>query len=152
MASGKPAANSPLSPEERKSLTELYGKALEGFDKTIVVTASGALVLSVTFLHDIAPNPNATSWTSLWIGWCCLILSLGVMIVSMLTGQQALEAALGESASKTSVFTTITTGLNLTSAIFLIGGLVGLAWFAQANVFAQKVPAVSGPIPCTSVR
>jgi len=141
-----------LTAEERKSLTELYGKALEGFDKTIVTTASGSLVLSVTFLHDIAPNPPPGSWTTLWLGWCFLVLSLAVMILSMLSGQRALEAALAETEDKTSVFTTLTTGLNLTSAIFLILGLVGLAWFAASNVFAPKPMSSNAPTPCASVR
>lgn len=137
------ASRQPLSPDERKALIELYGKALEGFDKAIVVTSSGALVLSVTFLHDIAPKPPPGSLTSLWLGWIGLVLSLSLMIISMLTGQKALEDALAE--NKTAVFTTVTTWLNLASAVCLIIGLCGLAWFAQTNVFATQWPAAAAP-------
>lgn len=140
----------PLSAEERNSLIELYGKALEGFDKAIIVTSSGALVLSVTFLHDIAPKPPPGSLTTLWLGWIGLVLSLSLMIISMLTGQRALEDALAE--NKTAVFTHVTTWLNLLSAICLIVGLGGLAYFAQTNVFATQWPSAGSPTPCASSR
>lgn len=149
VASAK-VARTTLSDEERKSLIELYGKSLEGFDKAVVVTSSGALVLSVTFLHDIAPKPPPDSLTTLWLGWIGLVLSLSLMIISMLTGQRALEDALAE--NKTAVFTTVTTWLNLLSAICLIVGLGGLAYVAQTNVFVNQWPAPALPPPCTGLR
>lgn len=133
-----------MSAEERRSLIELYGKALEGFDKTIVAVSSGAMVLSVTFLHDLAPKPTTASMIPLWVGWGGLLLCLVLIIISMLTGQRALELALEERKEVTR-FSTITTWLNVTSAIALILGLGGLAGFAHVNMFQSDAAIAPGP-------
>jgi hypothetical protein len=121
------------SASERRALVELYGKSLEGFDRTIVTVSAGSLALSITFLKDIAAHPTPGSTSSLLAGWTSLILSLGLIVVSMLSGQQALEAALAER-NDAERLTSRTTWLNVSSMVFLLIGFAGLANFARLNL------------------
>jgi hypothetical protein len=123
-----------LDAAERASLEELYGKALEGFDRSIVTISGGALAISVTFVHEVAPNPVQSSFTALWIGWIGLALSLSFIVVSMLTGHKSLEDAL--EGKELTGYTGVTTFFNIAAAAMMVGGLLGLAWFAQDNMFA----------------
>lgn len=139
----------PLTAEERKSATDGYNKALESFEKSIITIAGGGLVLSTTFVHDMAPHPVPESASALMTGWVCLILSLTLIVASMLTGHRALELYLEEN-SRTD-YTTATTILNISSAVFLVIGLSGLGWFAQQNMFAPQA-MTSAPAPITSAH
>jgi hypothetical protein len=120
---------------ERKALIELYGKALENFDRAVVVISGGALAVSVTFLEKLAPHPVVASLNRLWIGWIGLAISLSSIILSMLAGHRALEDAL-EGKGLTN-FTTLTTVLNFVAGVALVVGLLGLAAFAATNAFAS---------------
>jgi hypothetical protein len=122
----------PLSPEERKAVTDLYGKALESFDRTMVTVTGGALVLSTTFFRNVTPNPVPSSATWLWIGWGALVGSLVIVVLSMLTGHLAIEADLAERETK---WGAVTSALNFLSVVALVIGLSGLVWFAKANAF-----------------
>ena len=121
--------------EPGDAIVDLYGKALEGFDRSIVALTGGAIVLSVTFVHDVAPKPITSSLFWLWLGWGSLLFSLTCIIGSMLTGHKAIEETMETGQIKS--FTAATTALNIASAIGLIVGLFGLAYFAQANLFAN---------------
>jgi hypothetical protein len=134
-----------LTPEERAAVTELYGKALESFDRLLVMISGGALVLSLTFLHNLAPRPLASTAFWLWVGWGGLVLSLVLIVSSMLTGHKAIEHAL-ENSGRTD-YSTATTVLNITSVAFLVAGLIGLVMFAQRNMFASACPDTITPPP-----
>jgi hypothetical protein len=142
------ANGSEPSGAERASLVELYGKALEGFDRSIVTISGGAFAISVTFVHEVAPNPVESSFTALWIGWIGLALSLTFIVISMLTGHRALEDALG--GKELTEFTAVTTFFNVAAAAMMVAGLLGLAWFAQDNMFSK--PQVTKPAPLPSVK
>jgi len=123
---------------ERKGLVELYGKSLESFERTIVTVSSGALALSITFLHDVTPTPLPSSLSTLWWGWGGLLGSLGMMILSMPLGHWLLERALEKKDSKTLL--RLVTVMNVSSVVLLLMGFGFLARFAQVNMFAAKPP------------
>lgn len=134
------AAPRTLSPEDRKDAQDSYREALLSYDKTIVTVSSGALALSITFLHDLASNPLPSTAVWLWVGWGGLLGSLLVIIFSMLTGHVALERHLKEVPGNW--FTGLTTWLNIVAAVGLLVGFFGLAQFAKANMFAPKADPV----------
>jgi hypothetical protein len=139
---------------ERKGLIEMYGKALESFDRAVLAVAGGGLAISVTFLHDVAPHPVGRSLLWLWIGWIGLALSLSSIIASMLTGHRALEDALR--GGKITKFTGYTTALNIAAGLTVVVGLLSLAGFAQINMFDAErtvtTPQAAAPSPCASSR
>ncbi len=132
----------PPEDPDRKENIGLYKAALESFDKTMVSVAGGALAVSITFIHELAPTPLAESKVALWIGWGGLMLSLGLIIISMLTGHEAIERKLAEDAARPDKWwTDATTKLNVGSVVALLVGFIGLAYFAETNMFAPKAPA-----------
>jgi hypothetical protein len=56
----------------------------------------GALVLSITFLDRIAPNPDPSSRPFLIVSWGLLLLSLFSTLSAMLISQRAFDDHLGE--------------------------------------------------------
>ena len=75
--------------EERKSLIEFKFEESRLFDKAILTLAAGALGLSLTFVRQIAPEPD--SWTKpiLAASWGSFSLSLLCTLISFLTSQYA---------------------------------------------------------------
>ena len=75
--------------EERKSLIEFKFEEARLFDKAILTLAAGALGLSLTFIRQIAPQPD--SWTKpiLAASWGSFSLSLLITLISFLTSQYA---------------------------------------------------------------
>jgi len=66
-----PGLNDPL--EQRKLFLE-RAKLFREHIQNVLTLATGALVLSITFLHDIAPNPVDRG--SLRIAWKLLVLAV----------------------------------------------------------------------------
>jgi hypothetical protein len=62
------------------------GEALQSqanqFDKAILTLAAGALALSLTFIKDIAPHPDALTVCLLAGSWICFISSVAMTLVS----------------------------------------------------------------------
>ena len=134
----EPAVAATSDDEDRKATLDIYKQALEGYDRTIVTISSGALALSITFLHDVVANASASSACWLWWGWGGLLGSLAVIIISMLTGHVAVERYLAEVDLGWSV--KATTALNIIAAVALLVGFGGLATFAKVNMFGKKEP------------
>lgn len=92
----QPRKNVPLPREEyldlRKDFASRYFAALETYDKLVPWGAGGALLLSVTFLEKIAPNP--IPWTGWILGgsWTLLLASLGASIWSHFASSQLYSA------------------------------------------------------------
>ncbi|HEY5375200.1 MAG TPA: hypothetical protein VIK01_16085 [Polyangiaceae bacterium] len=124
---------------DREGTIDIYKQALESFDRTMVTVSGGALAVSITFLHDVAPSPTPWSLLPLIVGWGGLIASLGAIIISMPVGHRSIELRLaGEDDSK---MTKYTTWLNSTSVVALLVGFMGLAVFAGMNMFVAKPKA-----------
>jgi hypothetical protein len=75
----------------RDWLVQADHDASRDYDKTVLTLATGALALSVTFAHDIAPHPVSGSTLLLAAAWVLLTISLAAMLFSLITSQAALR-------------------------------------------------------------
>ena len=127
--------------DERDNLLEGRTKAAERFETALITLSGGALVLSITFLHNIAPDRK---WIAIMIfSWGFLLASLTLMLLIFFLGIYAYEKdmnALGEEY----VTQTLTKRpvclikwlqiLEGTSIGFFIGGSILFALFAAVNL------------------
>jgi hypothetical protein len=123
----------------RELLVNAHQSMAATFDKAIMTLSGGALGLSITFLHDVAPHP--THRKLLATSWSCFVLSLLVTLISFVTSQAAIKARIAELDDDSSAPRAWwrpdsgkwTTWLNLSSAALLIAGAVFLVLFALYN-------------------
>jgi hypothetical protein len=89
---------STLSPELRAYrdwLVQADHKASEAYDKAVMTLSGGALAISITFIHDIAPSPLATTIYRLIFAWGAFGLSITAILISQLTSCWALRNGSG---------------------------------------------------------
>jgi hypothetical protein len=84
----------PQRTDERARLTALHEKATEAFDRAVMTLSGGALAVSITFIHDVAPHPRH-KWV-LGISWACFAASLLVILLSFLTSERAIVRMVGQ--------------------------------------------------------
>lgn len=129
--------------EERRRLIEARQRAEQRTDHLVTTGAAGALVLSITFLENIAPAPVATSRPFLIAAWAILLVCLALNLASTIISRRAFDDAVdtfdrvfleGEPGSAHSVASTLTGYLGWASAIAFVVGIALLAWFALLNV------------------
>ena len=125
-----------MSTEYRQFLVDCHHTASQDFDKAIMTLSGGALGLSITFVHDIAPHPSHN--VLLGSAWGCFTMSLLLILISFLTSQGALLAMIGAIDDGTALpkkgwarFTAVT---NWLSAGGLVAGAVLLVLFALYNL------------------
>jgi len=120
----------------REWLVQAHYKAVENYDRAVTVLAGGALGLSITFIHDIAPNPTHKGYLAL--AWLLFAFALLSTFVSHLTSQGVLLKRIKDTDAAAewgrSYLGQLTTGLNICAAIGVIGGFVFLVCFALFNV------------------
>ena len=75
--------------DERKLLVAAECEVAGRFDKGLLTMAGGTLLLSMTFVKDIASNPHHT-W-ALFSSWVLLASAVCAMLMSLLTSQQAFQ-------------------------------------------------------------
>jgi hypothetical protein len=112
------------------------------FDKVITTLSAGALAVSITFIHEMAPTPRADYLLA--IGWLGFGTALVVNLVSYLVGQfayrrqaeilQDLTDKKPNALHQSNKFLTAAFWLNGISAIAFIIGVIGLGLFAWANL------------------
>ncbi len=124
------------SSEYRQWLVQTHHEATKDFDRSVLVLAGGALGLSITFIHDIAPNPThkllvGTSWTLFAVALLATFLSYlaseGVHLKRIADEDAGTEWG-------RSYLGIATTGLNVLAAIGVVGGFVFLVTFALYNL------------------
>lgn len=128
----------PVSDERATSITDQILKAAESRDRLLVAGAAGTLVLSVTFVHDIAPTP--ISWT-LWllvISWAVLLVSLLASFVSMHTTEQALRRQLKGDQVGESQWNAWTRFYNWLAMLGVVVGVGMFATFASINLISVR--------------
>jgi hypothetical protein len=124
--------------EDRTWLRQAVHTASQDFDKAIMTLSGGALGLSITFVHDIAPHPDH-KW-ALGIAWTAFTVSLVLILISHLTSQEASRGMMAEidagrnPREKFDLPGWATTGLNVFAAGSLIGGVAFLVLFALYNL------------------
>lgn len=133
-------ANDDASPVvgEREWLVKADYDASRDFDKAIMTLAAGALGLSIAFVHDLAPRPEAVPLLA--IAWLMFAGSLLAILLSFLFSQSALRreiTAIDEGELLPTPGGTpgkVTFCLNISRAAFLIFGVVSFVVFAMINV------------------
>jgi hypothetical protein len=113
--------------------------ASASFDKIVSFLAGGALALSITFLHDIAPDPVhqgrlAIAWTSLWVA---LIASMFSFLASDSAHRSVIDKLYAGAelvGMERDWRYKMTSALNWASAIGVLVGTGSLAWFAFGNL------------------
>jgi len=75
----------------RQAMVDADRDASRDYDNAVLSLASGALALSATFAHDIAPHPQPDSLVILGASWGLLTTALIAILVSLVTSQVALR-------------------------------------------------------------
>lgn len=146
--SGASQSGSPENPKEssdlkayRDWLIKADYEASEAYDKAIMTLSGGALAISITFIHDIAPSPKPATVYWLAIAWCAFGLSVALSLISKLTSQWALRKAIDQTDSLTiydqspgAGFSDVTKYLNIIAGMAFLIGVGTLARFAVLNV------------------
>ena len=139
----------PVYFEERKALIDAEREGARLFDRAILTLAAGAFGLSLAFIRQIAPQPEAT--TFLAVAWGAFGASILSTLVSFLTSQSACrkQVEILESDYLTRMISPIgrrdsggtknwlaglTKRLNWLSMTFFIIGLILLAFFSFKNL------------------
>lgn len=98
--------------------------------------SGGALALSITFVHEVAPNPKCV--TLLGTAWGFFAASLAFVFVSLLTTQGTLVSRIAaldaEKPWGFNLLGTLTTALGVLAGGAFLVGLVSLSIFALNNV------------------
>lgn len=130
--------------EERKLLIELEKSGAESFDKTITTLSAGALGVSITFIHEIAPMPDSETIWMLVVAWSGFGSALLATLFSFLVSQSAMrkqrelldQAYQGVQNSKNRIswIAKATDILNWSSIAFFTVGVIFLALFTVKNL------------------
>ena len=128
--------------DERRSLVNTELDVSSRFDKSILTLSGGALLLSMTFVKDIASKPNLAC--ALLTAWLLLALTICLMLISLLTSQSALRRQrdildddLGQpepEVAHRNLCGVVTHWLNVSSIAVFITALVFLSVFIAANL------------------
>lgn len=80
--------------EERKGLIDAEMATSRTYDRYVLILASGALALSLTFLREIARNPRPSSYVLLGFAWALFALTIAAGLSSILCSQKAFRRRL----------------------------------------------------------
>jgi hypothetical protein len=120
----------------RQTLVEAHQKSSEAYDKAIMTLAGGALAISITFVHNVAPHPKEKGWLA-W-SWGLLAVSLLLIFASFLASQQAILREIAKRdkrpVSRWDMWGGATTAINLLSGAAFIAGVACLVRFAWGNI------------------
>jgi hypothetical protein len=130
-----PAIGDAAWDEYRKHLYEALHAASRDYDQAILAVAGATLGLSVTFVHDMTPQPVAGTTDLLLLAWLLLLGSLVAIILSFVSSQAEIRRLIiaGRNAQPSSR-AGVTTALNTIAGLALVGGLTLLATYAVANL------------------
>ncbi|HOV99726.1 MAG TPA: hypothetical protein PK595_09190 [Bacteroidota bacterium] len=127
--------------DERKLLIEGIKEGARTFDKAILALASGAFGVTVAFMKDIAPHPFPNTLCLLGWSWGLFSLSLVLILFSFLSSQKACKEQIDVSYNvivlkkeEKTIWTMVTTILNISSIIALIGAIILWGTFAYWNL------------------
>jgi len=127
--------------EYRNFLSNAEQAASASYDKAVMTLAGGAFGLSFVFLKDFLGAAKPHGMWLLIMAWVLLALSIVCILVSILTGRWSLRKAISQLDQKRihsekpgAWFSLVTETLNVLAAVFFVGGVAFLAWFAITNV------------------
>ena len=141
---GAPGQTQDPLKDYRAFLMNAAQKESAAYDQAVMTLSGGALGISITFIHDIAPAPKAGTIWLLGIAWCFLALSIAAILISKLTSQWALQKAIRQVDDGTigqqrpgARFAVWTRSLNVTAGMAFLLGVIFLAWFTVTNVVSS---------------
>ncbi len=131
--------------EERAIYIELQKNSSNLLDKYLLAIGMGALLLSVTFIEKIVPQPQAWTLYILLFSWVLLIASVLLTLISFYTSEKAIRktieildleygAEAGDKIDDNNKYSKITERLNFFSIASLILGIVLLTVFSFLNI------------------
>jgi hypothetical protein len=132
--------------ERRNRLEDSVKQSERTADRLVVSGAAGALILSITFIHDIAPSPQPETLSFLLSSWALLALSLLCSFASHLASDKAFrdeivkeDAAYEKNKPVTgrAIWDRFTGWVNVAAFSSLLLGLASLATFAFKNTRFQ---------------
>jgi hypothetical protein len=129
---------------QRQGFVEAGQRGRQRLDQLLIAGATGALVLSVTFLEKIAPHPVLRSRPYLLLGWVMLLLALALSMLGYEASTRAFSDGIRGLDRQiltgklydptTNVWDRRTAGLNRASLAAFFVGMVLLVLFAFLNV------------------
>jgi hypothetical protein len=128
--------------DERKALVDASREQSKNFDKYILTLAAGTFGLSLLFIKQIVPNPQADTLPLLFGAWGAFCISIILTLISFLISMEAqasqiqiLESTFyGASQNQTNTYASATKGLNWVSAAFFMVGVILLVIFSILNL------------------
>jgi hypothetical protein len=125
--------------EYRKTIVQLIQSQADARDRTVLALASGALGLSIAFLHEIVQAPVHT-----WLikaGWIFLAVAAIVILASLVTGEEQMRWALKHGDAREAFDTRapggwlwhVTRWLNYAGVVSFILGVLFMVVFAFVN-------------------
>lgn len=78
----------------RDQLMLAEAKAQEDYDKTLVFLSSGAIAVTVSFIHNIIPLASAVSCAFIFFAWVMWGISLLCVLCAYLTSNYALRKSI----------------------------------------------------------
>lgn len=125
---------------ERQLLLGARQRSYQRADQMVIGGATGALLLSITFLEKIAPSPVVTRPPLLVCAWVVLLVCLSASLFGQYSSARAfdceiarLEALIHGEAAPTNRWAVCQTLSSGTAAILLVAGISLLALFAFLN-------------------
>jgi hypothetical protein len=125
---------------ERQLLIEARQRSYQRAEQMIVGGATGALLLSITFLEKLAPGPGVARPGLLVAAWLILLVCLSVSLLGHYLSARAFDCEMsrldakvnGETLPKNK-WAACNQACGGASAVFLVVGIALLAWFAFIN-------------------
>jgi hypothetical protein len=125
---------------ERQLLLEARQRSFQRAEQLVVGGSTGALLLSITFLEKLAPNPTVERPLLLVGAWAVLLVGLSASLLGHYTSGQAfgceidcLEALVHGEPPPRNRWRRINAWCDYGSAVFLVAGIAMLAVFAFLN-------------------
>lgn len=138
--------------EERQRVREVDDKLAAQLTNILIAGSIGAILASITFVKDIAPNPVAGSLIHLRIAWFALFAASVLSIASLVTNRVAARhfrdllyaryqrADCTGPENRCNRWNRATKTLNGTSMVLLAVGSGFLIWFANVNLPEERKP------------
>lgn len=133
--------------EERKTYIELLLNSYNTLDKHMFLLASGAILLSITFLEKITGNSILSYQYILLTSWVLLIIGLISVLLSFFFSGKACHRSIeildnnyiGEKENGKNIWSNITGFFNLLSIFSIIAGIICLATFSFKSIISSEV-------------
>jgi hypothetical protein len=126
--------------DERRLLLEARQRSHQAAEQMVTGGATGALLLSITFLEKFAPAATAKRPGILIIAWLFLLCTLGVSLLGQHYAAQAfdweirrMEVHLGGGIPPENIWQPLQHACGVAGRLLFISGVALLAWFAYIN-------------------